>query len=148
MMDERHRELLAGYVDGELSDKERAEFEQQLATSAELRAELEEFRKLKEVTAGMKYADLPDEVWENYWSNLYRRTERGIGWILMSVGTIILICFGLYEGFSALYTNPDNPLWLKLGVTGAAVGAVILLVSFARERIFAYHRERYREVER
>lgn len=147
-MDERHRELLAGYVDGELSEKEREAFEKELATSAELRAELEEFRKLKEVTAGMKYADLPDEVWENYWSNLYRKTERGLGWILISLGAVILLSFGLFEAFSALYANPDNPLWLKVGVSGAALGAVILLVSFARERIFAYNRERYREVDR
>lgn len=147
-MDERHRELLAGFVDGELSAKEREEFEAQLATSPELRAELEEFRKLKEVTAGMKYADLPDEVWEDYWANLYRKSERGFGWIVFSMGAIILLCFGLYQVFSSLYTNPDSPLWLKVGLTGAAVGAIVLLVSFARERIFAYNRDRYREVDK
>jgi len=147
-MDDRHRELLAGYVDGELSEKEREAFERELATSAELRAELEEFRNIKEVTAGMKYADLPDEVWDSYWANIFRKIERGFGWIIMSLGAIILLCFGLYEFFGELYANPEAPLWLKIGVTGAAVGAVILLVSFGRERIFAYNRERYREVQK
>ncbi|MCP4685237.1 MAG: hypothetical protein GY867_07285 [bacterium] len=147
-MDDRLRELLAGYVDGELSEKELAAFEKELATNPELRAELEDFRAIKEVTAGMKYADLPDQVWDSYWANIYRKSERGFGWVIMSMGAIILLCFGLYEFFGELYANPEAPLWLKIGVTGAAAGAAILLVSFGRERIFAYNRERYREVQK
>ncbi|RKX24176.1 MAG: hypothetical protein DRP45_08785 [Candidatus Zixiibacteriota bacterium] len=145
-MDNRLRQLLAGYVDGELSPDELARFEKELAVNPELLAELKEFKKLKEVTGTMKYADLPDEVWESYWASIYRKTERGIGWILMSLGAIVLLCFGVYEGFSELYLNPDCPLWLKVGLTAVAGGAVFLLVSYGRERIFAYNRERYREV--
>ena len=145
-MDERHRQLLAGYVDGELSPDERAAFEKELAANPELRAELDEFRSLKEVTDTMTYADLPDEVWESYWANIYRKTERGLGWILFSIGAIVLLCFGAWEAFSSLWTDPGSPLWLKVGLSGLTVGAIILLVSFARERVFAYNRERYREV--
>jgi hypothetical protein len=140
------RELLAGYVDGELSDDERQAFEAQLAEDEELRAELAEFRKLQEVTGMIRYADLPDEVWENYWQNLYRKTERGIGWILLSLGAIVLLCFGLYEGMSELYADPEAPLWLKIGLTAGGVGFIFLLVSYARERLFAYNRDRYKEV--
>ena len=140
------RELLAGYVDGELSDKERQAFEAQLVREPELRAELAEFRKLQEVTGMVKYADLPDEVWDNYWHNLYRKTERGIGWILLSIGAILLLCFGTYELFSELYANPDAPLWLQVGLTAGAVGFIFLLVSYGRERLFAYNRDRYKEV--
>lgn len=145
-MDKRLRELLAGYVDGELSDQQRAEFEKRLATDEELRAELEEFKRLKEVTNTMKYADLPDEVWDSYWASIYKKMERGIGWILFSVGAIVLLCFGLYEVFRELYTDPTAPLWLKIGLTGAGAGLVFLLVSYGRERLFAHNRERYREV--
>ncbi|MDD3732187.1 MAG: zf-HC2 domain-containing protein, partial [candidate division Zixibacteria bacterium] len=89
-MDKHLHELLAGYVDGELSDDERRAFETALVTDPELRRELEEFKKLKEVTGLMTYADLPEEVWENYWQSLYRKLERGFGWIFMSLGAIIL----------------------------------------------------------
>ena len=147
-MNERLREMLAGYVDGELSDEQREAFERELAASAELRAELEGFRKLKEVTGMVKYADLPEEVWENYWQSLYRKTERGVGWILLSIGAIVLACFGLYHGFYNLYIDPNAPLWVKIGLTVLCVGAIILLVSYGRERLFAYNRERYREVNR
>jgi len=147
-MDERLREMLAGYVDGELTDKQREAFEKELATNAELRADLEEFKRLNEVTGMAKYADLPEEVWENYWQSLYRKTERGFGWILFSIGAIVLACFGLYHAFYEMYVDPSVPLWMKIGVSTLTVGAVILLVSYCRERLFAYNRERYREVNR
>jgi hypothetical protein len=142
------RELLAGYVDGELSDEEKKAFEEQLARDPALREELAEFRKLQEVTGMVKYADLPDEVWDNYWHNLYRKTERGIGWILVSLGAILLLCFGTYELFSNLYADPKAPLWFKVALTAGAVGFIFLLVSYGRERLFAYNRDRYKEVQK
>jgi len=147
-MDKHLREMLAGYVDGELSGEERQAFEKELGENAELRAELEEFKRLKEVTGMVKYADLPEEVWESYWASLYRKTERGIGWIFLSIGAIILLGFGLYQGLSGMYTDPEVPLWMKIGVSGVGIGVIFLLVSYIRERLFAYNRERYREVTR
>ncbi len=140
------RELLAGYVDGELSEEERQAFEDELARNPELQAELKEFRKLKEVTGMVKYADLPDEVWEHYWESIYRKLERGIGWILFSIGAIALLLFGLLEGLWQLYANPEVPLIVKGGVTLLGAGGVFLLVSYGRERFFAYNRDRYKEV--
>ena len=142
------RELLAGYIDGELSDKERQELELELEKNPELKAELKEFKKLKEVTGMVRYADLPDEVWENYWQSLYRKLERGLGWIFLSIGAIILICLGLYQFFKQLYIDPQTPLIVKISITAVCIGVAILLVSFGRERIFAYKRDRYREVKK
>jgi hypothetical protein len=147
-MDKHLRELLAGYVDGELSDEERREFETALLTDPELRRELEEFKKLKEVTGLMSYADLPEEVWENYWHALYRKLERGFGWIFLSLGAIILLFFGGISALYQIYTDTGVSLWVKVGLAALILGVVTLLVSFVRERLFAYNRERYREVKR
>ena len=147
-MDDNIRNLLAGYVDSELTDDERARFERELEGNPELRREVDEFRKLKEVTGMARYADLPDEVWAGYWQSIYRKTERGIGWLLFSVGAIVLLLFSGYYAFAELYANPHNPLWLKIGVSALTAGAAFLLVSFGRERIFAYNRDRYREVKK
>jgi hypothetical protein len=147
-MDKHLRELLAGYVDGELSDEQRRAFEKELANNAELRAELEEFRRLKEVTGMVTYADLPEAVWENYWGSLYRKLERGVGWVFLSIGAIILLGFGLFTALYNLYIDPTAPLWLKIGLSALGLGVIVLVVSFIRERLFAYRRERYREVTR
>lgn len=147
-MDKRIKEMLAGYVDGELSEDERMAFELELQRDHELRSELEEFKRLKEVTGMMHYADLPDEVWESYWQSLYRKTERGIGWILLSVGAIFLLCFGLWQALTQFYLDPDVSLFVKMGVSAAGAGLIVLLVSLIRERLFAYHRDRYKEVKK
>lgn len=145
-MSKDKREMLAGYVDGELPENERLAFEKELADNPELRAELEEFMKLKELTGILTYADLPDEVWENYWQSLYKKLERGFGWILFSIGAIVLLFFGLFQFLSELYYSPTTPIIVKISVTALLLGAIILLVSFSRERLFAYKRDRYKEV--
>lgn len=147
-MCENIHEMLAGYVDGELSEEERHTFEQELDRNPELQAELKEFMKLKEVTGLVKYADLPEEVWESYWQSLYRKVERGAGWIFYSIGAIVLVCYGLFELFSNLFINPEVPILVKIAVLAFVLGSAVLLVSLIREQIFAYRRDRYKEVTR
>ena len=140
------REMLAGYVDGELTADERLEFERALSNDSELRVELEEMMKLMNITGNLKYADLPDEVWESYWSSLYKKFERGVGWIFFSVGAIFLICYGLFNFFDELYYNPEISIFVKIAVSVLTIGAVTIFVSMTRERLFARKRERYTEV--
>ena len=142
------RKLLAGYVDGELTGEERTTVERALLENEELRVELEEFKKLKEVTGMAQYADLPDEVWESYWESLYKKLELGFGWIFFSLGAIIILCFGAYTVFSELFASPTAPLWLKIGLPIMSLGAITLFVSFARQRLFAYKRDRYGKVKK
>ena len=147
-MNKNMREFLAGYVDNELTPEERAAFEKELEKNPELKTELDEFRKLKEVTGMVQYADLPDEVWESYWQSIYKKLERGIGWILFSVGAIILLCVGAFYFFKGLYIDPSIPLIIKIGVSVLTSGLIFLLVSYVRERLFAYRRDRYKEVKK
>ncbi len=103
---------------------------------------------LKEMTGIMTYADLPDEVWENYWQSMYKKLERGFGWIFFSVGAIALIFYGMFQFLSEIYQNPTIPIFIKIATAVLILGAIILLVSFSRERLFAYKRDRYKEVKK
>lgn len=145
-MDERWNRLLAGYLDDELDPSERREFENELQRNPELRAELEQFRKLKKVTDSVRYADLPDAVWETYWSSLYHKLERGIGWILFSVSAVLLASYGIIQMLGTLYSDSRISWIVKIGVTGLLIGLIVLTISVIRERIFAYKNDRYREV--
>ena len=51
------------------------------------------------------------------------------------------------EAFSGLYADPQAPRWMQVGLTALCGGAIFLLVSFVRERLFAFKRDRYREVD-
>jgi hypothetical protein len=140
--------MLSGYIDGELNVEEKSELEKHLQSCEECRKELDIFRRLKEVTGAMKYADVPDYVWDNYWRGIYRRLELGIGWILLSIGVILLLGFGLYCLVKDFFLNPGEPLILKIAVAAGGLGLIVLLVSAGRERLFAYRRDRYREIEK
>jgi len=146
--EKKHYVLLSGYVDGELTPDQVVEFERHLAVDPELQKELDAFRTLKEVTGAVKYADIPESVWEGYWTGLYRRLERGTGWILLSISAILFLAIGAFCLCQDFFMNPDKPILLKIAVGTGILGLLVLIVSVIRERLFAYHRDRYKEVTR
>jgi len=145
---EEIRPWLMAYLDGEIEQREKSEVEKHLADCESCRREYESFARLKEVTNRMRFADLSDQLWAGYWKGVYRRIERGTGWIFLSIGAIILLAFGAYQFFKELLTDPHVSLVVKVGVSACAFGAIVLLVSIIRERLFLFRTERYREVER
>lgn len=139
---------LMSYLDGEIEPENRSEIERHLAECENCRKEYHSFLKLKQETDKMRLADLSDELWKGYWKGVYRRMERGAGWIFLSIGVVILLSFGAYQFFKQLFADPNISLIVKVGVSTGALGAIILLVSIIRERLFRYKTDRYKEVER
>jgi len=139
---------LMAYLDGEIEQEKKGEIEKHLSECESCRKEYQSFVKLKEVTNKMRFADLSDELWAGYWKRIYRRIERGTGWILLSIGAIILLSFGVYQFFKEFLLDPYVSLIVKVGVSIFALGAIILLVSIIRERLFLFKTERYGEVEK
>ena len=148
MQCEHIRVLLAGYQDGELDREEQDLVEKHLAECPDCRAELARLDKVKEVAQKVKYDDLPLEVWEGYWQSIYRRTERGLGWIFLSLGAIILAGAGIFYLVRDFFLSPSIGIFLKVGLGALIAGGLFLSTSALRERIFAYQRDRYKEVER
>jgi hypothetical protein len=140
--------MLSGYIDGELTPEEVLEFENRLKDNPDLQRELETFKKLKELTGAMKYADIPESVWEGYWASVYRRMERGFGWILISISAVLFAAVGCYYLFLDFFMNPEVSIILKIAVGTGLLGLIVMLVSLIREHLFAYNRDRYHEVKR
>lgn len=145
---EEIRPLLMAYLDGEIEEEERLEVEKHLSECETCRKEYRSFVKLKEVADNMRFADLSDELWAGYWKGIYRRIERGAGWVFFSIGAIILLVFGGYQCFKQLFADPGISWIAKIGLSTCAFGAIVLLVSIIRERLFLFKTERYREVKR
>ncbi len=138
-----------GLLDGELPADEKTSVEMHLHGCVECKGELKEFNKMKGVMKNMKYKEPPDEVWENYWSRVYNRLERGLGWILISIGAMILLFYGGFKAVESLVKDPMVAVLLKVAILVLLAGLIILFVSVLRERIFTYQKDKYaKEVKR
>lgn len=142
------QEKIPLYVAGELSSEDMAEVKAHLKTCETCRAELEEFRKMEGMLEQLRLPDPPDELWDGYWSGIYNRMERGLGWILFSLGAIVVLFFGFSRLVEGILMDPGVPPMIKWGVLFLGGGLAILLVSIVREQLFYRKNERYREVRR
>ena len=144
----RSRELLMRALDDELEPAERDELEQLLSDNPELREDWARLSRLKEVTANMKLRNPPEEMWSGYWNSVYSRFERGLAWILVSVGAIVFGSWGAWEVARDLMADNDLPTVVKWSILALIVGLVMLLVSVLRHRIFVSQSDPYKEIER
>jgi predicted anti-sigma-YlaC factor YlaD len=145
---EKIRELISSYLDGELDDQTRKTVEEHLASCRECRKEYEEMEKFEEVMGQMTFKNPPKEFWDLYWTSVYNRLERGIGWAFLSLGAIVLLFFGAYKIVEGIIRDSSTPLLLKVGLLLFLAGVVVLLVSIIREQFFLRKRERYKEIEK
>ena len=79
---------------------------------------------------------------------MYARVERGVGWILLSLGAIVLISYGLWTAAKQLLADTSIPLFIKAAVFVLTVGMVILFVSIVREKWFVYRSDPYKDIQR
>ncbi|HBN15674.1 MAG TPA: hypothetical protein DD407_11610, partial [Pseudohongiella sp.] len=79
--DNIHQWLMAE-LDDEVSDAQRAEIQRWLQSDHVLQKEYEAMKRTRELTVTSRFKEPSPEVWDSYWQGVYRRVERGIGWIL------------------------------------------------------------------
>ena len=140
---------LSAYLDGELPDDQRRPLEQHLASCPACTRELEELKRLSEDLNMMRFKEPGDDELQRYWAGVYNRMERNVGWILLSAGAIITLCYGAFTLVEHLVRDPAVSVALKIGVCALIAGVVILFVSLVRERLVLRKVDRYsKEIER
>ena len=145
---ERARALMMAALDGEIAPGERREFEELLARDPELMEEWRSMERVKDLTSDLTYREPPEEVWEVYWESVYNKIERGIGWVLLSLGAVVLLGWGAWHAVEAIVRDSSMPAGIKLAILAVAIGGIVLGVSVAREKLFAWRRDPYRRVKR
>jgi len=140
--------LLMKAVDRELNSDEQTEFDKFVSKDVDCRNEWQQMKKLKEVTKNMNFKSLPTEVWDNYWVNVYNRLERGLAWILFSIGAIILLTYSGFKAVESIIADPQLAGIVKAAILMVIGGGVILLVSVVREKLFTRKSDPYKEVQR
>ena len=134
-----HKINLMRFIDGEMDDHERAEFEAHIEGCETCRGLLRDFSMMKEVTGNMRVADLPEKVWEKYWTGVYNKLERSVAWFFFVIGSLILTLYGVYEAV----TEPGMDSIVRLGLILLLVGFAILLMSVVREKLTVNKSDRY-----
>ena len=145
---ERINELISSYLDNELDEEQRRQVEEHIEKCPECRKEYGEMAKFEEVMRTMTLKQPPKEAWKVYSESVYNRMERRIGWILLSIGAMIVLFFSGYQIVKGFIEDPTIPLIVKAGILLGLGGVVILLVSVVRERVFVNKRERYKEIQK
>jgi len=143
-----YKEMLMGYLDNELEAEQAKDLEKHLAGCARCSKEVQELRKLKEITEGVTLVEPEDRLWQEYWGSIYNRLERGIGWILFSVAGILLVIYGGFKGIEGVIKDPSVGLILKAALLALIAGIAVLFVSVLRERLYFWRKDRYRDVRR
>lgn len=143
-----YKDLMMGYLDNELSNEQRRQFEEHLTGCPECKAELKEFRKLKAITDEVTLVEPEDKIWQDYWSGIYNRIERSVGWIVFSISAILLAIYGGFKLIEDIITDSSVGILLKAGLLVLIAGLAILLVSVSRERLHFWQKDRYRNVRR
>lgn len=142
---EKFQMLLMAAIDGELAAAEKTQFEQYVRTYPECHAEWQRYVKLKEITQAMQFTQPSPEVWDHYWVKIYNRLERGLGWIVFSIGCVILLTYGGFKAVEAIVADPTLELIVKVGIIAVIGGLMMLLVSVVREKIFTARTDKYQK---
>ncbi len=143
-----YKDLMMGYLDNELTDEQRRQFEEHLTGCSECTDELKEFRKLKAITDEVTLVEPEDRIWQDYWNGIYNRIERSVGWIVFSVAAILLTIYGGFKLIEELIKDATVGMLLKVGLLALIAGLAILFVSVLRERLYFWKKDRYKDVRR
>ena len=145
---ERSHLLITGYLDGELNPEEQTELLEHLEHCPACEDELRQHRKLKEITVRMRFKEPEERVWELYWSNVYNRVERGVAWILLSLGAVLLLSYATYALLEEAFFDQGLSLVVRIGVVFLVVGFYALMASIIRERLAIRRSDRYEGIKR
>ena len=87
----------------------------------------------------MKIAELPEAVWEKYWTGVYNQLERSVAWFFFILGSLMIAGYSIYKAV----TDPGLRSFVGLGAVFAAIGFAILILSVLREKLTVNKEDRY-----
>ncbi len=140
--------LLSAYLDGELEPADLRRVEGHLAECGSCSEKMVGLRRLARVTQSLAIKEPPPEEWESFWHNLYNRSERSLGWLLLCLAVVVCGGYGLYHLALDLLQTDSLPWYIKGSIIVGCGGIMVLMISAIRERIYTRKRSRYDDVKR
>ena len=131
-------------LDGELEEHEKALYEQHMRDCESCRSELASLGRVVGLTNELRLRTPDDEFWEDYWGNVYRRSERRFGFLFVIIGVVALLLYTIVRAV----TSPDFLTYEGISVTIILIGLVVIFISVARERYHESRNDPYKGVRR
>lgn len=145
---ERVRSLMMAALDNECSPEERRELDRALQLDPALQREWHELQRVKELSTMINVRKPPEEVWNNYWAQVYARNERKVAWVLISIGGIVLLSWGLWQTILNVLSEMGLPGFIKFAIGVLSAGFVVLAASVVREKLFVNKHDPYKDIQR
>lgn len=136
--------LLMGLLDGELTAEQLAEVSRHLNRCEACRTEYEELKRDCDPLRGLSFEEPDRQQLERFWKAPGSRFARRAGQFLVLLGCLVLVVFAAVE----IARDRAADLPLKLGLSGIAVGMLILFLNVLLQRLCTWRQDPYREVER
>lgn len=130
-------------LDGELSPRERASYEEHVRNCEDCARELRDLGRIVQLTNELRLKRPDREFWAGYWQSVYRRLERGFGFVLLIAGIAVVTLWAVYEAV----TSPEFFTVKGIGIAIVLLGLVIVFLSVVRERYHEAKDDPYKEVE-
>jgi len=111
-------DMLSAYLDGELTDAERAAVETQLQSSPEWREELAEVRAARDALRGLPERDAPAGFWDAVHEHMAADDDEAAD------DDVVVPISGLNTGAR----SPSGRRWAWVAASAAAVAAVVAIV--------------------
>lgn len=136
-------ELLSGYLDDELTQQKRQMVSLHLEDCPACSENLEGLRALRERMGQAQLGDSDKDVWREMMDDTAVNVSRGIGWVLLIGGLLIIAGIGVV----AFLTSSSVGGVEKLLVSAVYIGLGALFVSVLRQRLVERKTDRYKDVE-
>ncbi len=130
-------------LDGELNAEETEAYEAHVRGCDDCARELKDLGRVVEFTNELRLRTPDQEFWAGYWRSVYRRLERGVGFVLLIIGLVAVTLWGIHEAV----TSPEFFTVKGISITVVLLGLVIIFLSVVRERYHESKDDPYKEVE-
>lgn len=132
------------FLDSEMTEAEKQAYEKHVQTCPDCHKELKELGRIVELTDELRFKPPDDEFWEGYWESIYRRAERGTGFVMLVIGIIGILIYGIVRAV----TSPKFFSYEGISVTVILVGLIVIFISVVRERYHESKSDPYKGVKR
>jgi anti-sigma factor RsiW len=136
-------ELLSGYLDGALTQRERQRVSLHLEGCPDCRRELAELGALRSAARGTAFAMPRDDEWGELPRTVGSRALRLGGWTLVVLWLLVVAAVGALE-----LLRSSVPAWERVALAAGVAGFALLLLSVFLDRLHDLRFDRYRRVDK